>query len=219
MELATHAQHIVVAVDFSDISNRAFEQAFSIARRTTGAELHIVSIADRAALEFLGVGPTQHPTLVESADRLRDELTKLTKRSMAEYRKLNPESRKVPTFIHVRVGDIAEEITQLASEIGADLIVVGTHGRRGLRRVVLGSVAEHVVRFAPCQVLVVRPKDEHAMDGIPGLDPPCPNCVAMRKSTGGKTWWCEPHQAAPRDFHFYARSHRLDDEGIEFPYK
>lgn len=37
--------------------------------------------------------------------------------------------------------------------------------------------------------------------------------------TEGKTWWCEPHQAAPRDFHFYARSHRLDDEGIEFPYK
>jgi len=57
---------------------------------------------------------------------------------------------------HIRSEVPAEEIAALAAEVGAQLIVVGTHGRRGVRRLVLGSVAESVVRLAHCSVLVVR---------------------------------------------------------------
>jgi nucleotide-binding universal stress UspA family protein len=57
----------------------------------------------------------------------------------------------------VRFGDAGDAIAQLASDIEADLVVVGTHGHRGLERLLLGSVAENVVRLAPCPVLVVRP--------------------------------------------------------------
>ncbi len=219
MDLATHPQRIVVGIDFSDVSNRAFEQAFLLARRTLGAELHLVSIVDRTAIDVLGLAKERHPSLVEAADRLRDELTSIAQLSMSEYRKLHPESRQVPTFVHVRVGSIAEQITQLAMEVGADLVLVGTHGRRGVRRFVLGSVAERVVRLAPCSVLVVRPKDEHAMDEIPAPEPACENCLKVRQETGGKSWWCEPHSSPGDGLHFYARSYRLDDAGSDPSYK
>ena|SRR5256885_1209367 len=59
------------------------------------------------------------------------------------------------------VGDVATTICRVAEEIPADVIIVGSHGRTGLKRMVLGSVSEHVVRHAPCPVLVVheRPTD------------------------------------------------------------
>ncbi len=58
--------------------------------------------------------------------------------------------------LHVLFGDPGHEIVNLASEIGAELIIMPSHGRRGLKRVLLGSVAERVVRFAECPVLVIR---------------------------------------------------------------
>jgi nucleotide-binding universal stress UspA family protein len=61
----------------------------------------------------------------------------------------------------VRTGDARDVINQTAKELGIDLIVMGTHGRRGLSRALLGSVAETVVRSAPCAVLTVRLRDAH----------------------------------------------------------
>jgi nucleotide-binding universal stress UspA family protein len=56
----------------------------------------------------------------------------------------------------IEVGDVARTICGIAEELGVDVIVVGSHGRTGLGRLFLGSVSEHVVRHAPCPVLVVR---------------------------------------------------------------
>ena len=61
----------------------------------------------------------------------------------------------------LRTGDARDVINQTAKEVGADLIVMGTHGRRGVTRALLGSVAETVVRTAPCAVLTVRATDDH----------------------------------------------------------
>jgi nucleotide-binding universal stress UspA family protein len=61
--------------------------------------------------------------------------------------------------LHLLAGPPAKEIVRVARSVGADLVIVGTHGRRGVRRLVLGSVAEEVLRSAPCPVLVVRGKD------------------------------------------------------------
>jgi nucleotide-binding universal stress UspA family protein len=66
--------------------------------------------------------------------------------------------------VMVRTGDARDVINQTAKELGADLIVMGTHGRRGLSRALLGSVAENVVRTAPCAVLTVRLRDVHRSD-------------------------------------------------------
>jgi nucleotide-binding universal stress UspA family protein len=60
--------------------------------------------------------------------------------------------------VHVRAGVSEDEIVTLANDLDVSLLVLGTHGRRGFRALVLGSVAESVVRSAKCAVLVVRPK-------------------------------------------------------------
>jgi nucleotide-binding universal stress UspA family protein len=59
----------------------------------------------------------------------------------------------------IEAGDVARTICSVASELGVDTIIVGSHGRGGLGRLLLGSVSEHVVRHAPCPVLVVREHD------------------------------------------------------------
>jgi len=71
------------------------------------------------------------------------------------HQNIQPETHSI---VLVMMGDPAAKILQLASQLGADLIVMATHGRKGLRRLVLGSVTEHVVREAPCPVLTVKPK-------------------------------------------------------------
>ena len=69
-----------------------------------------------------------------------------------------PTNILVPTDFILRTGDPRDMILQTAKEIHADLIVIGTHGRRGISRFLLGSVAEAIVRSAPCPVLTVRAK-------------------------------------------------------------
>jgi nucleotide-binding universal stress UspA family protein len=66
--------------------------------------------------------------------------------------------------ILLKTGDARDSIDQTAKEIGADLIVMGTHGRRGVSRALLGSVAETVVRTAPCPVLTIRMHEEKGKD-------------------------------------------------------
>jgi nucleotide-binding universal stress UspA family protein len=61
-----------------------------------------------------------------------------------------------PVEAQVRQGQPVQEIVRHAQEAGVDLIILSTHGRTGLRHVLMGSVAENVVRYAPCPVLVVR---------------------------------------------------------------
>jgi nucleotide-binding universal stress UspA family protein len=65
---------------------------------------------------------------------------------------------KVRYEVDIMMGDPGVEVLQAAKRWGANLIVMATHGRKGIRHLVLGSVAEHVVREAPCPVLTVSPK-------------------------------------------------------------
>ena len=83
------------------------------------------------------------------------ETTARTKLERLARQKVNG---KVRYEVDVLMGDPGVEILQAAKRQAADLIVMATHGRKGLRHLVLGSVAEHVVREAPCPVLTVKPK-------------------------------------------------------------
>jgi len=69
-----------------------------------------------------------------------------------------PAAAEVQFFVHARIGKPAELILELAEEVGADLVFIGSHGKTGLDRWVLGSVSERVVREAKCPVMVVREK-------------------------------------------------------------
>jgi hypothetical protein len=107
---------------------------------------------------------------------------------------------------HLRLESPAAEIAQLCSDLEADLAIVGTHGRRGFSRVLLGSVAEAVVRLAPCPVLVVRVPRATAAE-VPSIEPPCPHCVETRRETGGQELWCAQHRQRHGRRHTY---HQVD---------
>ena len=114
------------------------------------------------------------------------------------------DARRVVT--HHRLGDPSTEIVQLAADLDASLVVIGTHGRRGIRRLVMGSVAETVVRLAPCPVLVVRAMD---LQQVPQIEPPCPACVAQRQRSAGAEMWCAQHKdshARRHMFHYVDRN-------------
>jgi nucleotide-binding universal stress UspA family protein len=111
---------------------------------------------------------------------------------------------------HVRFDAIADEIAQLAADLEADLVVVGTHGRRGLSRVLLGSSAEATVRLAPCPVLVVRPKS--LPDPGPAIEPPCPLCVEARRESHGSEMWCQQHRERHGQRHTYHQGDRVGSD-------
>ena len=202
---------ILVGFDFSESASRALEYAFAESRRNDNAELHVMSVIDDSTLHLFRA-VDHHQTVTAMADGVRDRLTKETARALDRFRSEHAGVKTLSPTVHVRLGSIAGQIAGLATEIRADLVIVGSHGTRGFRRFMMGSVAEHTMRLAPCPVLVVRPKDFSAMDGLPQIDPPCPFCVKEREKTNGAEWWCTGHRDAPTSAHTYSFSGRLDPE-------
>jgi nucleotide-binding universal stress UspA family protein len=144
------AMKICCAVDFSEASRFAMVEAADLARRFE-AELELVHVHElpvAAAADML-VPPRALFELV-AVDLERDIAAW---RADAERRLGRPVRSKV------LAGSPAVEILQHAREECVDLVVVGTHGRTGLKHLVLGSVAERVIRQAPCTVVVVRTKE------------------------------------------------------------
>jgi len=111
--------------------------------------------------------------------------------------------------LHLAAGAPWLEIVQLSANIHADLIVVGTHDYSALKKLVLGSVAEQVVKKAACPVLVVRPQDYHAK-AVPEIAPPCPDCLTTQRNTHGAQLWCERHSSR----HAHGRLHYEIPEGF-----
>jgi nucleotide-binding universal stress UspA family protein len=142
----THIQNILVPVDFSDCSRRAAEYAISLAK-DVGATVtleHVYSLPFTAYPEGFARPPETLTRLGEQAreslERWKDGLKEpgVIKRTICE------------------VGAPAQTIVDRAATDHFDLVVMGTHGRTGLTHLLVGSVAERVVRLAPCPVLTVR---------------------------------------------------------------
>jgi hypothetical protein len=94
---------------------------------------------------------------------------------------------------HLGEGDPSRVIAQMASDLDADVLFVGTHGRRGMARWVMGSIAEQLVRRAPCPVYVAREKT-HGTSAGAEVEPPCPDCLALQRATQGAKLWCPRHE-------------------------
>jgi nucleotide-binding universal stress UspA family protein len=166
---------ILAAVDYSDTSSLVVEQAVAMARREQSVELH-----------FLHVNHGRPNDDDEREARRTELLEWLGARLKSEG---VPSSAKVVG--HEATGDAAHVIVEMASDLHADNVVIGTHGRRGVRRMVMGSVSESVVKNCGCPVLVVRRKAHH--ENYPRIEPPCPQCVETRTQTGGNQFWCDHH--------------------------
>lgn len=137
---------IVVATDFSDVSLVALEAAFNL-DLGSNATLYLLHVLEMT----VGIDPTVG-WIRPPNDDLYDE-------AMKQLCSLVPENspKKMTIERHIVAGSPITEIARFAKEKDADLIVVGTHGRTGLARMLMGSTAEGLLREAPCQVLVVKP--------------------------------------------------------------
>jgi nucleotide-binding universal stress UspA family protein len=144
------AKRILVPVDFSDPSRQALDYAIELARgsKTELVVLHVVEPAYYpGAADISGMGYDAAWLSAELERLARQQLVELD----AELRK-----RRVRARTLLRLGNAHQVIAQTAKKARADLIVMSTHGRSGLSHVLIGSVAERVVRIAPCPVLTVR---------------------------------------------------------------
>jgi len=142
---------IVVADDFSSTGLVALQEGL---RRAPFVELHVVHVVNDDDL-----AKAQGDTLLERQSAV---LETLPPKLWDRIGSLGADLGGLPELevsVHVRFGTPSEAIATLAADYDADLIIVGTHGRRGVERFVLGSVAEALIRNACCPVLVARPKD------------------------------------------------------------
>ncbi len=138
---------ILVPVDGSNTSNKALDYALKIAQ-TDKAEVRLIYCIDELSLL------SSHEYSGEMAQLARDSGHKILQDGMALA---NTAKVKADTRLIDRVGQrLGESVADAAGDWGADLIVLGTHGRRGIGRVLLGSGAEQVMRMAPVPVLMVR---------------------------------------------------------------
>lgn len=136
---------ILVPLDFSRPSMEALNYAAELAR-SFAATVHLLHVTPSDEEASAGAAHLMRQT-AELLMSAREKLAKAHENHLASF---------WPANGHVRSGQPFHEICQQAREIGADLIVLATRGHSGLKRVLLGSTAERVVRFAPCPVLVVR---------------------------------------------------------------
>jgi glycine betaine transporter len=141
---------ILVPVDFSAYSERAVEYAISLAGRL-GASLDVLHVVEDPLATGVWGGETAIPNLTE----LREELVEDAERRLVPYCDA-AERAHVPVVATARLGLAAITIVEEAKSLGVDLIVMGTHGRTGVAHLLMGSVAERVLRHAPCPVLTVR---------------------------------------------------------------
>lgn len=135
-------QRVLVATDGSKYSGAAAERAIDFAK-SYGGELKVLSVVDVPA-EFYG----------ESLEAV-EGLIKRAKGSVEDVRKM-AEAAGVRAETFVREGESYEQIIEIAEEHNVNIIVMGSHGRTGLKRLLMGSVTEKVIGHAPCPVLVIK---------------------------------------------------------------
>jgi nucleotide-binding universal stress UspA family protein len=154
-------RRILCPIDFSEFSRRAFDHAVAIAKwyESTITLLHVTA----APIPIVyAPGPAPVPTAVvtrEDRDQLLLEMNRFAEGEAGSH---------VPLELSISEGNAADEILAAATSLTADLIVMGTHGRSGFERLVLGSVTEKVLRKASCAVLSV-PRQMPDVVAAPGV--------------------------------------------------
>lgn len=166
---------ILAAIDRSPASDACMYTATSLAQGIAGAELHFLHVIEASPQT------TSPLNLLEEG---RNAIDAVAAKAAERF--------KGRIAAHLAVGDASREILQLASDLEADLIVVGSHGKKTLERMLVGSVSQSVVKKARCAVLVARPK-EYATEPVPEIAPPCPKCLETQRASGGDKLWCEQH--------------------------
>lgn len=148
LRLGPPLRTIVVALDSSPGAAHVFSSALRMTRTLPSATLHVVHVFRSSRFDHArpGVPATPASMIDEAKEQHLESFVRAARR----------EGRPNVSG-HFAIGDPATEIIRFCSEHGADLLIVGTHDHQGLERLLLGSIAETLVRKARCTVLVVRP--------------------------------------------------------------
>ena len=179
---------VLVGIDFLALSKEILAYAAEVAV-SAGGELHVVhvlpddhvaAVRGERAIGVVNLAADARAKLEALADDLPDSVARI--------------------FLHLAAGSVDIEIVQLASDIGAELIIVGTRGRSGIDRFIDGSVAESLLRLAPCPVLVFRPKSVSTYEEIL---PPCPECLEVQRASARARLWCDRHSERHPRAHTY----------------
>lgn len=178
---------LLAALDLTDTDSGgyALEQALRVATRIPGAQMHVLHVSDAT------------PDL-QTLELLRHYVT--------EKAATLPAMTLEGVGVHVRKGEPAHLIAEMAAEIGADLVIVGTHRIPQLRTVVKGHTGERIKRESSAPVLVAGPRPRPGREHVIVIEGPCPDCLSTRQSTGGRSWWCARHAEhhPVLRHHFYA---------------
>lgn len=142
---------ILLCTDFSENSDQARVCAVEYAK-AFDSELHILHVVD----SWAGLPAYSEGVYVHVADAF-GQMQELSNAKLEETR--NQCGADVRVKMHSKTGVASDEIVRLADEESVDLIVMGTHGWTGFKHLLLGSVAERVLRTATCPVMVVRPSE------------------------------------------------------------
>ncbi|MGB7218750.1 MAG: universal stress protein [Vicinamibacterales bacterium] len=144
--------NILVATDFGEAADAALAYGRTLAR-TFGATLHVVHVAENVMMRNAGLGGESYVMLLPDLQRDIEDAA----RKQLDERLIDNDRPPIRTKSDVltSIGP-AQSIVEYAKNNNVDLVVIGTHGRAGLARLFMGSVAERVVRTAPCPVLTVH---------------------------------------------------------------
>lgn len=177
---------VVVGMDMEAAGEAALREALRLARFGTEEHLHLVHVIPGAGAARSERAIAELDARLEAAPgKFRDYLIQLSERM--------PQTGARTVTLHVRVGVASTELHQVAVDVNADLIVVGTHNRQGIAKMLLGNSAQDLLQIAHCPVMVVRPKDFSVDERSEAPEPACPDCLAARKASGGEKLWCDFH--------------------------
>jgi nucleotide-binding universal stress UspA family protein len=186
---------VLAALALDETGVFALREAARLVQQRPGSELHLV-----------------HVVLEETQGASALELVSLEQRLAAAPAQIKQYVEQVwsetPSKVvaHLRAGQPSRSILQSAVDINADIIVVGTHRRAGIKKLMLGSVAEQVLQHAHCPVLIALAKDYSGKVLSDTIQPPCSDCLQVRKTSNGDQFWCERHSRSYQKPHVYEPS-------------
>jgi nucleotide-binding universal stress UspA family protein len=169
--------NILAAIDYSDGSTPVVEHAVALSKQYRPCTLHFLHVNQALVKDEEGQEGRRFELLEWLGARLPEPEDALA---------------GIGVIAHEATGEPWQLIVQMASDLTADIVVLGTHGRKGMQRLMMGSVAEAVSRHCGCSVLVVRKKDH---EPFMALEPLCGLCVEARLQSHGDVLWCKDHVA------------------------
>ena len=177
---------IVVGLDFGDGGGYAFERAGQLARAIPGSQIHLLHVFEK---------------VLDAAQR--NQILGQLRLYVNEKATSLGGLVGVTVGIHLRAGDPVREILQLATDIRANLIVVGTRKGPHLNSWLLGAVAHRLLHSTACPVLVAGPNPP-PVPHAPEIEPACPDCLSARSKATGASWWCPRHAGHAIRAHVYS---------------